>query len=440
MNKWIRNYFATLREMFDFKDDFGRGRFYILMGTLLTGVAGQLYGSVFYTRYLLMNGITQTGIGILSFVPYLGCLLSIVSPYIIEHFRKRKWLIVIVGTITNFISIMGITLLPLVVEDAGQRLIGFVLITLSARVIGDLFSAAGGPWEAVYLTEDVRADFLAFRGAFLDMVIWGSALAVSVVADRLHGTEYEMPLLIGIRVAGWLLTIAASVFTLLRKEFPYERTTTPSLSNVFRLPLKNKMFLGTMAILFVYNFVRSMPGAFVNAWLLEDLKLSYTMISVINSLYFVFVLAFMKLWTKCIKKYGWINTMAIGMLLEMGTNIAYSFVTSERLTLFVGIRLAQHFTGVPVCLVASGLVYLNLPDTDRSYYMTFAGLVTSLAGFLTTFVGTVITGMLEGRTVMFFGEPFVSTQILIFFTGVGELLLAVLCLATAKKLSPRRLP
>ena len=52
--------------------------------------------------------------------------------------------------------------------------------------------------------------------------------------------------------------------------------------------MKNKPFLATMGIAFLFYFVYNLPNATINVWLLEDVKVSYTLINGINMLKEVF--------------------------------------------------------------------------------------------------------------------------------------------------------
>ena len=63
----------------------------MLLSSIMAGLVGQLSGSLFYTSFLLMYGLDKSEIGILTFIPYITCLLNIFSPTSLERFKKRKW-------------------------------------------------------------------------------------------------------------------------------------------------------------------------------------------------------------------------------------------------------------------------------------------------------------------------------------------------------------
>ena len=119
------------RYLYNIKDDGGKGRFTMLMSGIMSGLVGQLSGGLFYTSFLLQYGLDKSKIGILSFVPYMTCLLNIFAPLILEHFPKRKWLLFAGRTVYYTINILGITLLPMLVKDPKIMLFAFVALICS---------------------------------------------------------------------------------------------------------------------------------------------------------------------------------------------------------------------------------------------------------------------------------------------------------------------
>ena len=151
----IIHFLATLRYVYNVKDERGRGRLCMLLSAVMAGLVGQLSGGLFYTSFLLQYGMDKSRIGILTFVPYLACLFSILSPWVLEHFKKRKWLLVAGKFTANLINIVGITILPTLVTDPNARLIWFVALILVASCINQLFASGFTAWNANFLPDSV---------------------------------------------------------------------------------------------------------------------------------------------------------------------------------------------------------------------------------------------------------------------------------------------
>jgi hypothetical protein len=92
-------------------------------------------------------------IGILTFVPYLACLLNIFSPWLLEHFRKRKGILVASKLLANTINILGITLLPVLVKNPTALLICFIILTITSSCINQLFASGFSAVSVNYVTK-----------------------------------------------------------------------------------------------------------------------------------------------------------------------------------------------------------------------------------------------------------------------------------------------
>ncbi|MBR5188259.1 MAG: hypothetical protein IKW18_07300, partial [Clostridia bacterium] len=63
-------------------------------------------------------------------------------------------------------------------------------------------------------------------------------------------------------------------------------------------------------------------------------------------------------------------------------------------------------------------------------------IVANLAAFFSMMLGTVFTSVMGEKILSVFGFPFSSTQILLFVCAALQCVLAVICVLTAKALTP----
>ena len=82
---------SRLHFLFNLKDEKAKGRCVMLTSSLLTSLVSILTGGLFYTSFLIANGIDLVKVGIISFVPFIANLFSVFSPSILERFEKRRW-------------------------------------------------------------------------------------------------------------------------------------------------------------------------------------------------------------------------------------------------------------------------------------------------------------------------------------------------------------
>ena len=427
---------SPLLYVYNMKDDLGRGRSCMLLSSVMAGLVGQLSGSLFYTSFLLMYGLDKSEIGILTFIPYITCLLNIFSPTILERFKKRKWILVTSKLAFYTVNIIGITLLPMLVKDPKALLFGFIILIIIANAINQLFASGFSAWNANFLPDHVRVDYFNSASCINSAITFAVTLAVSAIGDSLKDTPQERPMLIAIRFIAFALAIVDCAIWLIPKEFPYATKARTKFSNIFTLPFKNRRFLGTIMIAAAYTFALNIPNATLNAYILDDVGISYTLCNGINATYFLFFFFFSNMWKKLISRHYWFRAFAIVLILHAATYYAYSFVTADTVWLYITVRFSQHVLGVATGTIMSSLPYINLPDEDRTNYLSFHTIVANLAAFFSMMFGTVFTKIMGETVVRVFGYPFSSTQILLFVCAALQCVVALVCILSAKALTP----
>ncbi|MBQ3490198.1 MAG: hypothetical protein IJA86_06385 [Clostridia bacterium] len=427
---------SPLHYVYNVKDDLGRGRSCMLLSSIMAGLVGQLSGGLFYTSFLLMYGLDKSRIGILTFIPYITCLLNLFSPILLERFKKRKWILVISKMAFYTVNIIGITLLPMLVRDPNALLIWFVILIIIANSINQLFASGFSAWNANFLPDNVRVDYFNSSSCINSAITYAVTLAVSAIGDALKGTAHEGTMLIAIRFIAFALALIDCVIWLVPKEYPYAKKARTKFSNIFTLPVRNKRFLGTILIAASYTFALNLPNATLNAYILEDVGISYTLCNGINATYFLFFLFFSNMWKSLISRHYWFRAFAIVLLLHAATYYAYAFVTADTVWLYVTVRFTQHVLGVATGTIMASLPYINLPDEDRTNYLSFHTIVANLAAFFSMMLGTVFTGLMGNSVLRIFGYPFSSTQILLFVCAVLQCVVALICVISARALTP----
>ena len=66
--------------LYNLQDEKARGRVVLLSTSVVSSLAGTLTSGLFYTTFLITNGIDLVNIGILTFLPYIASCFSVFSP------------------------------------------------------------------------------------------------------------------------------------------------------------------------------------------------------------------------------------------------------------------------------------------------------------------------------------------------------------------------
>ena len=413
--------------LYHFREEKARGRALVLIHTVLASVASNLTTGVFYTAFLTMNGINIVDAGILAFVPYIAQLFTLFSPYILEQFPKRRWVLFASRLLYHLLFVLGITLLPNVVSDPSLRLKCFVGLVLAANIINALGGQGYTVWHANFIPDGARANYFTFNSMVTNFGGCAIAVASALVADALTGSPYADAVIVALRYIGFAFAIADVLILLLPKEYPYPKSGKPKLTNLFTLPFKHKKFLLTMAVCFWRTFVAAVPAGVLDYFLINTVHVSYSYIHVINLLYSVFLLLLLPHWRKQLNKKGWVKVFSWSNLLDAPALILYAFVTPGNYLIVMSIvRLWQHYVGVGRNTAYSNFVYMNLPAEDQTNYMTFNALGTTVFTFLGMSAGTWFVSLMGESALTLFGFELTAVPLLLIIQGVLTVVTTVL--------------
>lgn len=444
---------SSLFLVYNTKTDDGKGRLVMTVSGLFSSVAANMTGGLFYSAYFLEYGLDKSAISILMFLPYFTVFLSLLSPVILEQFQKRKGILVVVGTINTLIGTLGMTLLPnFFAKDAAGHVINlegmklaFILITVFTGALSALFSSGYGAWHANFLPDYIRTSYFTINSCISSFVTYVVVFGLSALTDKYTGTDDYLFILTLVRYIAVGLALVNVFMQLIPKEYPYPKTVDkPRIKDVFTLPVKNKPFFMTVMILTITTFAMNIHQGYWSAHLLEvagDLKFHgiglYSLDSGINALYFAFFIMFGSICKKLIAKQTWFRALGFILLFEGPSYLLLSMITRTNFFgVYIVARLWQHIAGVIRGTITSSLPYVNLPETDRTNYLTFHSIAVNLGAFAARLAGLLLYEALDGISLGFITSP---VTVLVILCGALEMVMAVPCFVLFRKITPKQL-
>ncbi|MBE6731133.1 MAG: hypothetical protein E7564_05550 [Ruminococcaceae bacterium] len=425
--------------VYNFQDDGGHARSNILFAVIAQAVVGGFSAGIFYTGLLVGYGINIVNIGIISIIPSLANVCAIFSPFILERFKKLRPILTITRIIYYVFNILGITLLPELIKDENLRLAGLIVIVLVTNVINALFSSGYTTMHMGYITPDVRMKYFSTTSLVSTLVTYLVLILASFVTDSLEG-QAQLNVIIILRYVAFAAALLDVYFLQKPKEPEYKKSgEKPKLINVFKLPFSNKKFILTMLIYGIYCYQANVPAAVTNTWWLESVNISYLYINVINFLYTFFIIFTTKYYSRMIARMGTFPMLALVLVLHVPTHIAHAFVTQNNyMWLLTAVRLSQHLLGVGLNFSVSNLMYINMPEADRTNYISFYVLVGNAFAFLGLTTGTSIVAAMGESAINVFGFALTSVPVTLILQSVLCILLPLLTLAILKYVKPEK--
>ena len=185
---------AGWQEVYNTSTEGGRARSCLLCAILSQGVVNGLSTGIFYTGLLIGYGFNIVNISILAIVPHIASLFTLFSPYLLERFKKRRLILSVSRTFYYAINILGVTLLPQLVQSEAGRVWGLIAITFISNSINYLFNAGYTVWQMPYITPEVRSGYYSSIDMAMSLAATVFMVVAGLVTDRLEGqAQLNMP-------------------------------------------------------------------------------------------------------------------------------------------------------------------------------------------------------------------------------------------------------
>jgi len=429
---------SEFRQVFNLKTPERRGACLLLSYYTINSFSAALINGVFYTVFMAQNGIDIVRIGILGTIPSLCWLLSLFTPKLMQKFRRRKGILFFAHMFNYTCTLLATTIMPLFISDYMQRTIWFGILLLVGNLPTALFSSGVTQWHLHFIPSD---DHL--RNVYYSYINMGSLIATTVtniaaslVADVLAGSPMEAPFINALRYIAYGIFVFCGILVfLMPKEYPYPKVEKQiRLLDVLYLPFKEKKYLMTAAIIFLWTFMTSTNSSTWTYYLKETAGISYLLIYLSGIVTMITNILLLPWFRRLIRRYSMPTMLCLGILGMALNQLSLSFVmpgTSFYYAL-VSIPNGMLWSLINLC-TATAFVY-NLPEANQDVHVVFWNMMTQVATFLGIGFGAWFLDLLgEGVVLHLFGIDFYGSQILMWFKFIANVSLAFF----VAKLTPR---
>lgn len=400
--------------LLNWQEDHGKGRRCMLLSAFLSTVANSIATGSLYTAFLAAHDFSITDASFLGIIPSLAACFCVLSPVFLERFPRRRWLLAGGRLVYYLLNLLCLTLLAVFVKDPTARLTGFSLILLASNLINSLFSSGYSVWHLNFMPVHLRAKFLSYQQITTTAASFLSLFFFGFLADTLRDTPYEAVILTAMRFIALGFALLEIIILCLPREYPYpRRETTIRLSNIIRLPLRHKKFLRTMLVIAMWNFTTLFPASTWNYYLLNSVGTGVAMIN----LYYVFTavcLLTSPLWRTILARLSWFRTFAYCAMIHMPSVVMMAFVTQDNYRWVYPVAIfIQAFVGIGLNLSWANFPFVNTPETDQTYYLSFYTLIANLGSFLGSTAGAWFVRTFSGTSFSILGRAFDTAPVML---------------------------
>lgn len=427
MKNYLRAWWTSFNDIFSLKNDDAKGRTIILSSTILTTLYNVFITGLFHTGFLSMYGISITGTGILTFIPFVSNILCIFSSKILGRFLRRKRILITAKIIYYAVYILVATTMPQFVTDPDARLVCFVIIMIAASGFYAPFAPGFTTWFYNFYPEDNerRTHFLVYMQICSSVLSSIVLIFTSLLTDALKNSPYQNYLILGFRYFAFVLVLADVFLQSRAREYPYSEAENTKLTDIFTLPLQYKKFFNCMLLMFAWNFIANLVNGIWDYHLLNHMDFSYTLLNSMTVMYTVILLIFSPVWQKVLRRYSWIKTFGIALLFWFPTEFLFSTMTQETTFMFVPLRIIQNILSVGLNFAYANILYINLPVRNTTAHIAFNTIGSNMFAFLGLMTGTYISSLTGDHAVLMLGMEVYSVQLVPVIRGILMLIMGM---------------
>lgn len=419
----LQAFWFVFTDLFNFKDDDAKGRVVYLSCVLFSAFYNVFITGIFYTGFLSMYGISITGAGIITFIPFIANIFTIFSSRVLSRFKRRKPVLVAAKIIYYFLHIVATTLMPQFVHDTDARLMWFGIIIFIAYAFYAPFAPGYTVWFYRFypMENHRRTRYIQLSQIFSSFMSTFVIFFSSLITDAVAGSPMQNQIILTFRYVAFGLIVIETLIQLFAKEYPEQEDSKLKLRDVFTLPFKYPKFIRCMAFMFFWNFICNFNNGLWSYHLLNHMHFSYTLINSISVFYTIILMLTSGLWGRLLRRYSWIKTFGIACLLFAPTEVFMFIMSPETSWIFVPNSLIQNLCNVGLNLAYANVLYMNLPKENSTAHIAFHTIGINIFAFLGLMVGTSVSSISGDNTIPFLGLQVYSVQFTCLMRGVALL-------------------
>lgn len=391
--------------------------------SLIEIVVGSAYGG--FTGGMVTLGILMFlgggnfEIGLLNAIGSFAGLFSVFSVFFVQRVGNRKKV-----TLSTFIIsrlIFGLILLLVILRATSPLML---IIVFVSSIFGSICGTVLLSWITSLIPQRVWGRYFSIRSILATTV----GMFVPIIAGRildhfkhLNRQTIGFSILLGV---GILLSFIS--YFLLQK-IPGEIRTKNnsqkygSIHDVLSVPRKDKDFMAFAKFVFFFTFFNSFAGPFYMPHMINNLKMSFTRISLYGFIAGGIGLYFRHLWGRLADRYGPRPLLRNAMWGIFPLPLIWLFATPHfQLPIWVDAFISGIFwSGIDISLLIL-LLGLSSKEEKEAYFSAYT-IVGSIAGLLGSFLGGLTAKLTNGFSFYFLGQHFVNYHIFFAISSLSRL-------------------
>mgnify|MGYP000957577315 FL=1 len=374
-----------------------------------------LTSGAFLVGFLKDMGASDAMCGYILAIPVLAAVIQFLSPIILESVPYRKKLI-LAGVIFHRILLSAIIVIPLLPMGIEAKLWCTYMTFLISYLAFYFVNAAISNLYISFVPQNIRGSYFGKRESYILLTSTVVTLILGKILDRFNDS--------GNLLAGYMVTYAiVFIFTIvnnlsffLMKEIPLDHSTVPmKVSEIFTRPIKDRLFVKYFVMLIIWNVSSQIANAYFSVYLKSDLKLSYTVITLLSMVHSLVYIFCARKWGRFADQKGWSATTMLTMGVLGICYLLWFFSSVGKAYIIVLLTAAHILSGVAWAGINIALFNMQFdytPDEKRTVYIGFSSAASGAIGYMAAVLGSGLVGSFGSKKIVLLGSLFNIKQIL----------------------------
>lgn len=408
-------YAETIRDFcVDDPDGCAKARRTLLSWNALTYLSQAITSGTFFTVLLIAMGASEAYIGYVTMATTLCMALQFLAPLFWERRARRKSLLVKISILGHVLTYLGLPCAAILPVAPYWRLAIYMALTLITGAITQFCQPALNAWTMQSIPFSKRISYTSLISVAQLVINVVSVFLAGVFLDCAEAASFSLlslsPELTAIFLLRLLACVASvwSVVLLARnvKEYAYgtegEGAPKPSLAMLME-PMKNRPFLAVILLPCLWLLIGGMIGNYFSLHLIENVKMSYTLISSASVISTPIVLLITPFWTRLLHRRHWLKTLAWAILGYCVAYLCNVFIAANALFFYFAAIFLGNFFAPGINIVNNNLLYVHMPDNNRTTYFAFYSLLSTVCTLIGQALGTLFVTMSSSVHLDVFG-------------------------------------
>ncbi len=409
-----------------------RGR--LVMCNYTSNIIANLVGGTFWTGLLIYMNADDGFIGTMSMISTAANMLQCLSPLLLERFPKRRKLLTLMRAAMYFINVLLIGLIPLFPASRQVKLYMTGFGVLIVNIVNAFIAPGLNIWHMQSLPNNkVRRSYFSVVTMTVGAIVAICNLLGGWLVDMFAANDMQYAGLMTLRIIAAVLCVVEMFLYFKIKEYPYEGSGSDfTIKDLVTKPFREKIYLLTVAVTFLWNVTANIPGSYFTVYLLKNIDVTYSYITLISMVNVPMVLFLTPLWRKVLGRFGWFRTLYVAMGGYVLHYIALALVTKSTVWVYPISQIMGYACAVGINLSFTGVPYVNMPKQNQTVFIGFYSTAANLAALIGVTLGRFFITSAGEASVTLLGMAFTGKQMLMLITG-GLMCIAVVGIRAISK-------